>query len=433
MELAPFARAVAEAELGSATRFEAVWAEAAPWFKKRAGSALRPLIVIIGDGGLTEGQAKPFASARALGVEVAALNLAERGVSRGMRAGVLQTGGIVIDAGAEAESCRARARSCAVARALERAIRADAGAREHERERPARRARAAARGRAARMAGSREHVCARIRKRAHALRERGRARSVAGARSAHRTRRRSRKQTRTVRARRNRRARPRLAARAEWPEPPKTRKAACDRRGPARSHSGISSDALPVALAEERVCKPAPKAQVAANDAGAEIGSGMPSDPLLSMLRQRIMPIARGCFRRDRAGRAEYQKRAVFVFALAEREVVDAHVEGPIPDSLRQCLLAAVDTLEVPRFSGVVKARYPLVTESVPLPEQIELRSETAGKLDRLFPGSRKPVAGSLDGADLALHTPPSTRAICTRDRTRQYASSARAEPRRWD
>jgi hypothetical protein len=117
-----------------------------------------------------------------------------------------------------------------------------------------------------------------------------------------------------------------------------------------------------------------------------EIGAGMPSDPLLSMLRQRILPVARGCFRRDRAGRAEYQKRAVFVFALADREIVDARIEGGIPDALRQCLLTAVDTLEVPRFSGVVKVRYPLITESMPLPEQIELRSETAGTLDRLFP-----------------------------------------------
>jgi hypothetical protein len=111
----------------------------------------------------------------------------------------------------------------------------------------------------------------------------------------------------------------------------------------------------------------------------------MPADPLLGMLRQRVLPVARGCFRRDRAGRAEYAKRAVFVFTLAEREVVAARVEGAIPPALRECLLSSVDTLEVPRFTGMVEVRYPLVTESVPLPEQIELKTETAGKLDHLF------------------------------------------------
>jgi hypothetical protein len=117
----------------------------------------------------------------------------------------------------------------------------------------------------------------------------------------------------------------------------------------------------------------------------------MPADPLLDMLRRRVMPVARGCFRRDRGGRPEYQKRAVFAFTLAEREVVDAHVEGAIPDALKHCLLAAVDTLEVPRFSGLVTVRYPLVTESVPLPEQLELRPATASTLDGLFGDERPP------------------------------------------
>jgi hypothetical protein len=145
-----------------------------------------------------------------------------------------------------------------------------------------------------------------------------------------------------------------------------------------------------LALAEERRCKPAPKAQVRSGS-GLEVGVGMPGDPLLSMLRQRIMPVARGCFRRDRAGRPDYATRALFVFTLAEREVVDARVEGKIPAALRSCLLAAVDTLDVPRFSGVVKVRYPLITESVPLPEQVELRAGTAGSLDQLFGSPEKP------------------------------------------
>jgi hypothetical protein len=111
----------------------------------------------------------------------------------------------------------------------------------------------------------------------------------------------------------------------------------------------------------------------------------MPSDPLLDMLRRRILPVARGCFRRDRAGRAVYQKRAVFAFTLAEREVVSAEVQGSIPEPLKNCLIAAVDSLEVPRFTGIVSVHYPLVTESADVPEQIDLKAQTAGTLDRLF------------------------------------------------
>jgi hypothetical protein len=137
-------------------------------------------------------------------------------------------------------------------------------------------------------------------------------------------------------------------------------------------------------LAEERVCKPAPVAKVKAQGE-LEIGAGMPADPLLDMLRRRILPVARGCFRRDRAGRADYKKRAVFAFTLAEREIVDARIEGKIPEPLRACLLRAVDTLDVPRFSGTVVVRYPLITESMPLPEQVELQAGTAADLDHMF------------------------------------------------
>jgi hypothetical protein len=109
------------------------------------------------------------------------------------------------------------------------------------------------------------------------------------------------------------------------------------------------------------------------------------------MLRQRIMPVARGCFRRDRAGRPDYQVRAVFEFELAEREVVSADVTGKIAEELRACLLAAVDQLAVPRFTGRVLVRYPLVTEREPLPSQIELTPHTAERVDSLI-GRPEPV-----------------------------------------
>jgi hypothetical protein len=111
----------------------------------------------------------------------------------------------------------------------------------------------------------------------------------------------------------------------------------------------------------------------------------MPSDPLLDMLRLRVMPFARDCFRRDRAGKGNYELRAVFVFALAEREVISADVEGQVPEPLRQCLMGAVDTLDVPRFTGTVEVRYPLVTESVPKAEQIQLTQVAAQAIDALI------------------------------------------------
>ena len=155
----------------------------------------------------------------------------------------------------------------------------------------------------------------------------------------------------------------------------------CDRRGPSRRRGGVSSDGSPVALAELRSCKKPPKARPSTQP----MGRGMPGEPLLQMLRQRIMPVARGCFRRDRAGRPDYQVRAEFLFRLAEAEVVSARVEGKIGPALRACLLRAVDTLDVPRFSGTVNVRYPLVTARESVPAQIELTPETQQQLDALL------------------------------------------------
>jgi hypothetical protein len=161
--------------------------------------------------------------------------------------------------------------------------------------------------------------------------------------------------------------------------------AACDRRGPARRVSGLSASNAPVQLAEERaICAiPIPKTAATATEE-PELGAGMPGSPLLSMLRQRIVPIARGCFRRDRAGRPDYQVRAVFAFELADREVVSASVQGKITEPLRVCLLSAIDSLAVPRFTGRVVVRYPLVTEREPLPSQIELTPAMAEEIDGL-------------------------------------------------
>jgi hypothetical protein len=141
-----------------------------------------------------------------------------------------------------------------------------------------------------------------------------------------------------------------------------------------------------VQLAQERaICAIAvPKATPPQQEDEPELGAGMPGSPLLSMLRQRIVPVARGCFRRDRAGRPDYQVRAEFVFELADREVVSATVQGKIAQPLRECLLSAIDSLAVPRFTGRVVVRYPLVTEREPLPSQIELTPGIAAEVDNL-------------------------------------------------
>jgi hypothetical protein len=152
----------------------------------------------------------------------------------------------------------------------------------------------------------------------------------------------------------------------------------------------LSSDAAPVALAQERaICAlpPKPGATPSAEQGELAQGKGMPGSPLLSMLRQRILPVARGCFRRDRAGRADYQVRAVFEFELADREITWARVQGAIAEPLRACLLASVDSLAVPPFTGRVVVRYPLITEREPLPSQIELTPETASELDNVTTG----------------------------------------------
>jgi hypothetical protein len=406
--LAPFAQAIANAELGSATRLEAAWELARSWFAPKARTpGRRALLVIVGDGGMTRGRAGPFERARAADVEVVVLNASDMPTLDALRAGVARTAGIAIELGAESDAAvrgqdpaplEERVSAVFAPSIATRVILEDAGrptdlgplrAGEGLLWRGVTRGPIAVRYQGAAQGRIRS---ARI--------EPGWALAPAS-------------QEELVALDPQDLLKPARAG--DWPErSARLDKARCDRRGPAARVSGISSDARPVALAEERVCRPAdPKA---ATPTPAHEGIGMPSDPLLSMLRQRILPIARGCFRRDRRGQLRYEKRAVFVFSLAEREVVDAHVEGAIPEALRDCLLAAVDQLDVPRFSGVVKVRYPLITESAPVPEQIELTATTSGAIDRLFGDTAPQALRSLDAGGSGLHNPPASRIEQKRD-----------------
>jgi len=407
--LAPFAQAIADAELGSATRFEAAWELARGWFSPKARApGLREVLVIVGDGGMTRGQARPFERARAAGVEVFVLNASDVPSLAALREGVARTSGLVVELGPESDAA-ARGRDPApleerVSVVFAPSVASRVFLEDHAGVSdlgPLRAGEALlwhgmARGPIAlryQGPGGQAHIHSAGVEPGWALAPASQAELVALD---------PRDLLKPARA-------------GEWPQDSaQLDKPLCDRRGPAERFSGISNDTRPVALAEERVCRPAdPKAAIPKT---AQEGTGMPSDPLLSMLRQRILPIARGCFRRDRRGQLRYQKRAVFVFSLAEREVVDAHVEGAIPEILRDCLLAAVDQLDVPRFSGVVKVRYPLITESVPAPEQVELTASTSGTLDRLFGDTPSQARGSLDAGGSGLHNPPASRIEQKRD-----------------
>ncbi len=369
--LVPLARAV-ERELGSATRFEALWASAAR-FTPVAGR--RRVIVVVGDGGLTEsdeGRAA-FAEAARARVEVSAVVLGDRAPARDLADGVAETGGVIVDAGADAEEA---ARGRGVDRLEERVaevlaplassgVTLDVGGRRvalgalragervsFEGALPRRDARVLASGASG---GTRVRAASPDETIALGARAEGAHVALAALDAADVA----------------------LAARGAGAR-------ACDAPAPPRAPSGVSSDAYPIALAGPAWCAAPPSPPPAATVSTR--GHGIPAETVLAMLRQRVRPVARGCFRRDRAGRGDYATRAEFVVHLADREVVRADVRGQITDELRGCLLHAVESLDVPRYDGRVIVRYPLVTERIPPPPVIELDPDVAREVDRVIP-----------------------------------------------
>lgn len=375
LTLSAFGPIAFEAELGSSTRFESAWQviERSGFLDARG----RKLVIVLGDGGITTGPARPFDAARRKGVEVAVINVSNRSTTSTLARGAQLTGGAVIDAGPEADIA---ARGGDAGRLEERLAAVFQPSRGFLQV-------SGARGPGLELRAGDSVVWEGAPGAAPAIKlgHRGLSASeaphaLAAAIAAH-----AQPAVSLVAV-----DRADLQARSERPDgqdAPPQRGGACDRRGPALRASGLSSDSAPVQLASERaICAiPVPKTRPKSEEDAPELGAGMPGSPLLGMLRQRIMPIARGCFRRDRAGRPDYQVRAVFVFELAEREVVAASVQGKIEDALRSCLLQAVDGLLVPRFTGKVLVRYPLVTEREPLPSQVELTAGTAGEVDALI------------------------------------------------
>ncbi|MFW5925431.1 MAG: hypothetical protein ACOCV4_04645 [Myxococcota bacterium] len=376
--LSPFGEA-AEWDLGAATRFEAVWPHVRAWVHDTRRAGREPLVLLLGDGGMTRSEAggAAFAEAARRGVAVHALNVGDRSPRSALAEGVERTGGLLLSARDEAEAAR-KGRS---AGALEDRLAALFA--------PVLLPRVTVRAGRDRVdlgplrAGEElvlEAPTGRgpVQLRAPGLRVVSPALDTAlhaplAARIA-------RRGDGTVRDRWV------AVDRADLREVPDV---TCGKHAPAQRPSGVSSDAAPVALAEPRACetdrKPPPDRLAPPEDPLA--GKGLPARTMLGMLRRRVLPVARRCFREDRRGRTDYAVRAELVFRLAEREVVDARVQGELSERLRTCLLEAVDTLDVPRFEGTVAVRYPVYTEAAPEPPRIELESPVADEIREVTEG----------------------------------------------
>jgi hypothetical protein len=376
VSLVEVARAL-DRELGSATRFEAGWELVAPW----VGRARSPVVLVVGDGGLTtgEGARRALERARAAGVMLASLDVADRPSTPRLREAFESVGGLVLDAGPEAERAAAGHGMDALEERLSVALAPMAAPRVEVRlgsrvvqlgalaagEQRVWEGVVSGRGAISLRAGSStSRAAAPVAGLELVLRDR--AERAAGTRE-----------------------RPLSLAAVESVGTAGT----C---GEARLESvdaPVASD-VHLVLAEARACDTqSAQATVATGPPSGRIArlvqserqSQLPPQSLLEMLRQRIVPVARGCFREDRAGRPSYQTRAVFHLRLSDREVVEARVEGRISAELSSCLQRAVDTLEIPRFDGTVAVRYPIYTAPELPPPTLALEPHVADAVDAIL------------------------------------------------
>lgn len=143
-----------------------------------------------------------------------------------------------------------------------------------------------------------------------------------------------------------------------------------------------------VALAHRRSCR-----GPAAED-GAAPEDGLPPRALLDQLRRRVIPVARGCFRDDRRGRAAYSTRTDIRIVLADRELTEVRVDGPITDALSACLADAFAGLDIPAFDGTLVVHWGLYTEAEPPPPTLHLAPDLSRAIDRIgVPGETTPEA----------------------------------------
>jgi hypothetical protein len=283
LALSSFAPIAFEAELGAATRFEVAWqAIEASGFASAAG---KKLVVIVGDGGLTTGPAKPFDAAKRKGVSVAVVNVGDRGSDAALARGAELTGGAVVDAGSEAD---AAARGGAP-EALEERVAAVFQPSRGVLRAPGKRAAALD------LRAGDSVVWEGVLPSAPALSlgARGLTRStptktLAPAIAAHALQHSSKKRAAGLVAVDRADLHPHHD-RPDGQDELHQRGVECDRRGPALRVSGLSSDSAPVQLAQERAICALPVPKPVREDKEPELGVGMPGSPLLGMLRQRII------------------------------------------------------------------------------------------------------------------------------------------------
>ena len=383
--LVPLAQA-AQSELGSATRIETAWQIVEPWLTAARDGSPAPLLVLVGDGGLSEGAGSDAALAAILANDVpfTVVDVGERAPVTRLVDTAERSGGAVVYAPPQAQdAAHLDERISAVfAPIVAPAVIVRVG-------------RNIVRLPALRAGEERVWVGA------HAGND---ARISAGAASASASVATAPLATGLLLGLRTGDATNALSAVARAPDARRREHAgargtvnaaaACVPYGPARHPSGVSSDSAPIALVEPRNCRSAAANEEDEREPGElpttrphnpRDGRGVPAETLLSMLRGRVVPAARACFRADRAGRANYSVRASLSFELADREILSTTIGGELAPTLRACLFEAVERLEVPRFEGTVVVRYPVYTEGTPPPPTIELSAGAARGVDRTF------------------------------------------------
>lgn len=116
----------------------------------------------------------------------------------------------------------------------------------------------------------------------------------------------------------------------------------------------------------------------------ASMQTSFSAEPVLSLLRSRLIPAARACLRSDRRGRENHSVHVVYELTLSDQEVVSAEVAGEMPSALRSCLRDAAGRLEIPAFAGRVQVRYPLYTQGASPPPTIELGGHASEAVDAI-------------------------------------------------
>ncbi len=347
----PRVRAAVDEPLGSATRFSALWAAIAG--DARAGDR----VLVVGDGGLTSGVLETAAieQARARGVVVSTIDVADRPVHRALEEHVVASGGVVVQAGAAADRAAAGRGDDVLAELVSAALAEPA---------PAIVARIDGRALALAPLRSGEDVLVAGTGTRGEL-SIGDARVVARAPDAARG---------AILGALGSQTRALIAV---DPDDLDDAAGACAADGSPRARasaraSSIVGHGLRIAPAHRRSC---------ATEAAAALETrtaSLPARVLRDQLRRRVIPPARRCFRDDRGGRTRVHREVAFDLVLADREIVDASVDGDIPDSLRACLLGAFDGVDVPAFDGTLVVRWPVHTEAFPPPPLIELAPDVA-------------------------------------------------------